>query len=116
MLNVNEFSKHYQVKKLNNKDVDDIYNLCLSNPLYYEYCPPMVSKESVLEDLVALPQGVTLNEKYYVGFYENGKMVAVMDLIDGYPKEKIAFIGFFMTDASVHNTGVGSAIFSDVST
>lgn len=30
MLNVNEFSKHYQVKKLNNKDVDDIYNLCLS--------------------------------------------------------------------------------------
>lgn len=116
MLNVNEFSKHYQVKKLNNKDVDDIYNLCLSNPLYYEYCPPMVSKESVLEDLVALPPGVTLNEKYYVGFYENGKMVAVMDLIDGYPKEKIAFIGFFMTDASVHNTGVGSAIISDVST
>ena len=50
---------------------------------------------------------------YYIGYFSNGQLIAVMDLIDGYPQRDIAFIGFFMTDAEVHNRGVGSAIIAD---
>jgi len=114
MLKASEFSKKYETRKLSSEDVDEIYNLCLTNPLYYEYCPPAPTKESVLEDLFALPPNVTMEDKYFVGFFEKGRMVALMDLIDGYPEEKIAFIGFFMTDASVQNKGLGSAIISEV--
>ena len=114
MLKVSEFSKKFKTRKLSIGDIDEIYNLCLTNPLYYEYCPPAPSKESVLEDLSALPPNVTLEDKYFVGFFDKGRMVALMDLIDGYPEDKIAYIGFFMTDASVQNKGLGSAIISEL--
>jgi len=114
MLKVSEFSKKFEIRKLSIEDIDEIYNLCLTNPLYYEYCPPAPTKESVLEDLFALPPNVAMEDKYFVGFFEKGRMVALMDLIDGYPEDKIAFIGFFMTDASVQNKGLGSEIISEL--
>ena len=55
-----------------------------------------------------------MEDKYFVGFFEKGRMVAIMDLIDGYPEEKILFIGLFMTDGGVQNKGVGSAIISEL--
>lgn len=113
-MEVSKFSKKYETRKLSYQDIDEIYNLCLTNPLYYDYCPPAPTKENVLEDLFALPPNKTMEDKYFVGFFENGRMIAVMDLIDGYPEEKIAFIGFFMTDASVQNKELGSAIISEV--
>jgi len=42
-----------------------------------------------------------MDDKYFVGFFEKGRMAALMVLIHEYPKEQIAFTGFFMTDASV---------------
>lgn len=114
MLKVSEFAKKYNTRKLSSEDVDEIYNLCLTNPLYYEFCPPAPTRENVLEELSALPPNKTMKDKYYVGFFDNGQMVAVMDLIDGYPEEKIAFIGFFMTDATLQNKGMGTAIISEL--
>ena len=109
-----EVSDDYTVHKIREEDVEKVYHLCLGNPLYYEYCPPMVTLNSVREDLTALPPGKTMDDKYFVGFYEGEELIAVMDLIDGYPTKDIAFIGFFMTDASVQKQGVGSRIMADL--
>ena len=112
-MNEKKFSAIYKVRKLNVDDVNQIYDLCRQNSLYYEYCQPMVSRESIKEDLVALPPNISINQKYFVGFYDSEKLIAVMDVIDGYPEKAIAFVGFFMTDISVQNKGLGSAIISD---
>ena len=56
-----------------------------------------------------------MEKKYYIGYFESGEMIAVMDLIDGYPKYDIAFIGFFMTHAKWQKRGMGSAIISELS-
>ena len=37
-----------------------------------------------------------------------------MDLIDGYPKKDIAFIGFFMVDQKYQGKEIGSKIISDL--
>lgn len=42
-------------------------------------------------------------------------MVAVLDLIDGYPQQDIAYIGFFMVDVAFQHSGIGSEIISTVS-
>ena len=47
--------------------MDDILRLSESNPMFYEYCPPFVTRESILNDMKALPQGKTDAEKYYIG-------------------------------------------------
>ena len=37
-----------------------------------------------------------------------------MDLIDGYPEDNIAFIGFFMMDAFLSRQGIGTKIIFEV--
>lgn len=95
---------------LKDNDVEEIYRLCLENKLYYDYCPPFITRQAVLDELKAVPGGKTMEDKYYVGFYQKEELIAVMDLIDGYPEKEIAYIGFFMTDSSVQNSGVGTTI------
>ena len=53
--------------------------------------------------------------KHFVGFYdEDDRLVAVMDLITGYPESDDAFIGWLMVDGDMQGKGVGSGIFADV--
>ncbi len=33
---------------------------------------------------MALPDNVDFKDKYYVGYFKNEKLIAVLDLIDGY--------------------------------
>ena len=62
----------------------------------------------------ALPPNKEICDKYYVGYYKGEELIAVMDFIMAYPDEKTAFIGFFMTAASIQNTGIGSSIIDDL--
>lgn len=108
------FSNCYNVRRMDRQDVPDIYSLCSKNSLYYKYCPPFVTTQSIVDDMKALPPKKEIVDKYYIGYYDGEKLIAVMDFIMGYPYEKIAFIGFFMTDVSIQNTGIGSKIIEDL--
>ena len=108
------FSKKYYVRKLQKNDIDQIYSLCSKNHLYYQYCPPYVTRKSIESDMVALPDNIDIKDKYYVGYFKNEKLIAVLDLIDGYPKKDIVFIGFFMMDINVQKNGIGSAIVNEL--
>jgi ribosomal protein S18 acetylase RimI-like enzyme len=67
-----------------------------------------------LNDLHITPPGVDIADKYYVGFFNGEEMVAVLDLIDGYPEPAIGYIGFFMMNAALQGKQIGSAIIQDV--
>ena len=95
---------------MNDEDVDVIFELCKGNSEYYKWCSKQNSKELILHDLHITPPGIDINDKYYVGFYDNDELVAIMDLIDGYPEKDIAFIGFFMMNANRQGSGRGSAL------
>ncbi|MBQ8975310.1 MAG: GNAT family N-acetyltransferase [Oscillospiraceae bacterium] len=113
-MDITLFTNRYRVRRLDRADVPDVYSLCGKNRLYYEYCPPAVTKQSIIRDMDALPAGKDVRDKYYVGYYDGEKLIAVLDIITAYPEDKTAFIGFFMTDVSVQNSGVGSGIISDL--
>ncbi len=108
------FSDHYTVRRLTTEEIPSIYALCKRNDLYYQYCPPLVTEQSIMEDMRALPSGKEMCDKYYIGYYDGEEMVAVMDLIAAYPDEETAFIGFFMTAVQVQNLGVGSRMIRDL--
>lgn len=73
-----------------------------------------MTEQSILDDMNALPPNKEICDKYYVGYYKGEELIAVMDFIMAYPDEKTAFIGFFMTAASIQNTGIGSSIIDDL--
>lgn len=110
MIDFIRFSSKYLVRRMNEQDAEIILALCRGNPLFYEFAAAEPTLEQVLGDLRIAPPGVDMKDKYYLGFFEGAKLVAVMDLIDGYPKPEIAFIGFFMMDAAFQGRGIGSFI------
>ena len=113
-MEVKLFSNKYGVRKLTNENIEEIYKLLSRNVLYYEYCPPFVTRQSIMADMNALPPGKMMEDKYYLGYCQQDQLIAVMDLIDGYPEKGIAYIGFFMTDVSVQGNGLGTEIIEDL--
>lgn len=82
--------------------------------MYYEYCPPFITVDGVKADMEALPPGKTYEDKYFIGYYENEMLIAVMDLIVGYPDDITIYIGLFMTNVSLQGKGIGSAIIQEL--
>ena len=114
MIDISMLSNQYIIRRLNDSDTDDILDFCQKNTMYYQYCGAEISKDQVLNDLHITPPGVDIADKYYVGFFNGEEMVAVLDLIDGYPEPAIGYIGFFMMNAALQGKQIGSAIIQDV--
>lgn len=113
-MDVSLLSNRYLVQMMSESDVESIYELCRKNVLFYQYCPPFVTEESILYDMNALPPKKEMQDKYYIGYYDGDRLIALMDLIMGFPDETTAFIGFFMTDVDIQNRGIGSKIIEDL--
>lgn len=114
MLLIENFSSEFKVRRLNESDEDIIFELCNTNNEYYRYCPPMVTRRSIVRDLKALPSGKTLKDKYFIGYFRHDKLWAIMDLIDGYPDDDTVFIGLFMIDYAHQGQGIGRKIIEDL--
>lgn len=110
LLNIYKLSDEYEVKGLNECDAEEVLYIQAGNPLYYEHCPPKPSIKNVIKDMRALPPNKTYRDKYYLGFFENDELIAVMDLIAEYTIKQSIFIGFFMIKSEKSNRGIGSGI------
>lgn len=114
-MKITDLSHKYRAKYLSEKEVPQILELCKGNPQYYEHCPPLVSEETITKDMSALPPRKTMNDKHYFGFFDGETLVAIVDLIERFPNENTAFIGFFMMNKDYQGRGIGSAVITDIS-
>ena len=106
-------SSRYGARRLCDSDVGAVYRLSAGNPIFYKYCPPCVTLESIREDMNVLPPGKSGEDKFYVGFFDGSMLTAVMDLILKYPNDETAFIGLFMVDSASQGKGTGTAIIEE---
>lgn len=113
-LNEEKFSSKYSVRLLDAADSPAIYALCSENDQFYAWCAQPLSMESIQSDLTITPPGKSREDKYYAGFFDGDRLCAVLDLIDGYPDEQTAFIGFFMMAKELQGAGRGSAIIAEL--
>ena len=114
MFDITRLSSRYAVRFMRDSDADRILDLCLQNTQYYQFCGKQPSRELVLNDLHITPPGIEMSSKYYVGFYNNTVLVAIMDLINGYPSNDNGFIGFFMMNKQLQGHQIGSGIIQEV--
>lgn len=113
-MDTEKLSTKFIVRTLTASDIPQIYELCKSNPLYYEHCSPFVSAESIRKDMAALPPHKTMEDKFYVGYFDGNKLIAVLDLIREYPDKATVFIGFFMMNVTMQYRGVGTGIIDEL--
>ena len=114
MIDISKLSKSYSIRIMDESDVEMLVEICKQNPIFYEYTEARPTEENILDDMKATPPGIDMSDKYYFGFFEDRELVAIMDLIDGYPKPEIAYIGFFMMNLQYQGKQVGSAIVGEI--
>ena len=113
-IQIEKLSGTYIIRRLTDADVPMLYAWMLRNDQYFRYCGGSTTPERVRQDLTLCPPGTTPAQKHYVGFFDADTLVAVMDLIDGYPDADTAFIGFFMMNKDLQGQGTGTAIVREV--
>ena len=112
-INIQYLSGKYTVRALVPADAELVYEVLKNNRIFYEYHPPVVTVECILEDMEALPPNKGYESKHYIGFFHVDTLVAVMDLIEHYPQHGTALMGFFAMNPNLQGQGVGTAIISD---
>ena len=115
MIDISKLSNKYTVRRMSDSDAEDILEFCKENTQYYEYCQAEPTLEQVMSDLHLAPPGIGPEDKYYVGFYHDDGLMAVMDIVDGFPEDGIVFIGFFMMSKRLQGQEIGSSIIREVS-
>ena len=113
-IQIEKLSDLYETRRLVEADVPMLYAWMARNDQYYRYCGGGTTPDHVRQDLTLCPPGIPLAQKHYVGFFEEDTLIAIMDLIDGYPNANTAFIGFFMMNKDLQGQGTGTAIIRDV--
>ncbi len=113
-MDIQKLSSKFQVRALTEADIDSILSLTAGNSLFFQHCPPDATRESILADMRALPPRTTYQDKFYLGFFDKNRLIAVLDLILHYPNPETAFIGFFMLDISAQAKGLGSKMVAEI--
>lgn len=114
MLPVEQISKRYQVRPLTKADMPQVLDLAKGSPLYYAYMHTQPTLENLTADLTALPPRKTLDDKYFLGYYQSGRLAAVLDLITACPNEETAFVGWFILRKDLQGRGEGSALVGEL--
>lgn len=109
-MDLRKLSSKYEVRALEDRDVDLIYQISIGNPVFYKYCPPFVTKESIRNDMSALPPNKSKEDKFYIGFFRQEELIAILDLIVKYPDDETAYIGLYMMNREYQGKGIGSEL------
>lgn len=112
-MDIRKLITKYEVRKLNETDIDVVHEVMKGNPLFFQHCSPMATHQSILDDMKALPPRTTYDDKYYIGFFKEDCLVAVMDLILNFPNKETAFVGFFMMNKEFQGKGLGTEIVNE---
>lgn len=111
---IKKFSKQYSVKQADDTQYPQIYELCKSNTKYYDYIRTTVSMEDIKEDLMALPPNKSVEDKYFLCYYDQKTLIAIVDLIKHFPIENTAYIGLFMLSEDKQGQGIGTIIYREI--
>ena len=110
MMEISRLSDRFTVRRLTEADAGAVLALRRENGESQRYCKARLTLAQVPSDMRVAPPGVDRSRKHYVGFYEGPELVAVMDIVDGYPAPEIAYFGFFMMDRRYQGRQIGSGI------
>lgn len=113
-LNIEGITARCTVRLLTPEDVPALLDMAAGHPLFYQHLREEPSAEGFLEDLAALPPRCAPEDKYYAGYFRDGRLIGALDLVTGFPNPETAFVGFFMLRSDLQGKGLGSALVDDL--
>lgn len=114
MIKIDNLNKKYTIRRLDDKDIDIIFDLYKDNDLYFSHLHTDLNKQTIIDDMNDLPKGKQNEDKYFIGYFLNNELLVVIDLIDGYPEDKTVYVGLFMLKKKYQNRGIGASIVDEL--
>lgn len=106
-----DFLLPYGVRRLTEEDGDEIFGLQRKHAACHAmYTTREIDMDYVLGDLTSVPDGRSLADKFYLGVYDGDRLVAIVDVVLGFPLPKTAWLGMIMVDAGFTGQGIGGRI------
>ena len=102
----------WDVRPVEETDLESVLALLLTAPDYFALDGKQPDLNSIRADLTALLPRCAPEQKRYVGFWRDGKPEAVLDWVEGYPREQTLWIGFFLVDRALRGQGLGKRLMS----
>lgn len=99
-------------RRLESSDLSEMMAICSENTYYYNALGTLPTEEGMLESLEALPPGTVTSQKHFYGFFYNGELRAIVDIITGWPEKKTGYIGLMMLAVKLQGRGLGALLFS----
>lgn len=97
----------WEIRPVSGEDKEAVLALLQSCPDYFALEGPAPTMESLEHDLTNLPPRCLPSQKHYVALWRGDKPEAVLDLVEGYPRERTLFVGLFLARGDLHRTGLG---------
>ena len=95
-LPIKSISASCQVRRLTEEDLPELLALAKDNPTYYRYMGEEPTLEGLRGDLTKLPPRTTSEDKYFLGYFRDGRLWGALDLILHFPNPETAFVGWFI--------------------
>ena len=73
---------------------------------------PLPTLDSLRADLAALPPRCAPEQKHVVAFWRDGRPEAILDWVEGYPREQTLWVGLFLVDGVLRRKGLGKRLMS----
>ncbi|WMJ24150.1 GNAT family N-acetyltransferase [Paludicola sp. MB14-C6] len=102
---------NFLVKQIQQQNYNEVLGLAQSNKKYYEYeLGRDVTYDDVVNGILECPPMIPKEQKFFIGLYQENQLIAIMDFLLGYPNESTVWIGLFMLDNSLQQSGIGTKV------
>lgn len=103
------------LRMMTEKDDAALLRLYETNPFYNAIClDGSPTLENCRKDRTALPPGKDFSSKLFLGYFLEGKLQGVWDLIDGYPEEGSLYVGLLELDGAAQGKGLGHKLMDEL--
>ena len=102
----------WEIRQVEEEDMEPVLALLRSVPDDWGLDGGGPDMERLRADLVALPPRCAPAQKHYAAFWREGRPEAVLDWVEGYPREQTLWVGVFQVEGSLQGKGVGRALMS----
>lgn len=104
----------WEIRPVTGDDVASVLALFQTDPDFFALNPPQPTAASIQEDLTNLPPRCAIEQKHYLALWRDGTPQAVLDLVEGYPRERTFYVGLLFLAPELRRQGRGREIMDAV--
>ena len=100
----------WEVRPVTDADVEAVVSLFQTDPEFFSLNGSQPDTSYILWDMKNLPPRCTMEQKHYLALWKDGSPRAVLDLVEGYPRERTLFVGLMFLSPALRRQGTGREI------